>query len=41
MALDHNEEALAELEVASRMDPSQKLYRARMEEVVRLITNSK
>ena len=40
-ALNHYEEALGELEIASRMDPSQNLYRARMQEVVRLITNSK
>jgi hypothetical protein len=37
--LNHYEEALGELEIASRMDPSQDLYRARMQEVVRLITN--
>jgi tetratricopeptide (TPR) repeat protein len=41
MALNHYEEALGELEIASRMDPSQSLYRARMQEVVRLITTSK
>lgn len=41
MALNQYEEALGELEIASRMDPSQDLYRARMQEVVRLITNSK
>jgi tetratricopeptide (TPR) repeat protein len=41
MALNHYEEALGELEIASRMDPSQNLYRARMQEVVRLITTSK
>jgi len=41
MALNQYEEALAELEIASRMDPSQNLYRARMQEVVRLITTSK
>jgi tetratricopeptide (TPR) repeat protein len=41
MALNQNEEALAELEIASRMDPSQNLYRARMQELVRLITSSK
>jgi tetratricopeptide (TPR) repeat protein len=41
MALNQYEEALGELEIASRMDPSQNLYRARMQEVVRLITASK
>jgi tetratricopeptide (TPR) repeat protein len=41
MALNQYEDALGELEIASRMDPSQNLYRARMQEVVRLITNGK
>ena len=41
MALNQYEEALGELEIASRMDPSQNLYRARMQEVVRLITSTK
>ena len=41
MALNQYQEALGELEIASRMDPSQNLYRARMQEVVRLITTSK
>ena len=41
MALNQYEEALGELEIASRMDPSQNLYRARMQEVIRLITSSK
>jgi len=41
MALNQYEEALGELEIASRMDPGQNLYRARMQEVVRLITSSK
>jgi tetratricopeptide (TPR) repeat protein len=41
MALNRYEEALGELEIASRMDPSQDLYRTRMQEVVRLITTSK
>ena len=41
MALNQYEEALGELEIASRMDPSENLYRARMQEVVRLITTSK
>jgi len=41
MALNQYEEALGELEIASRMDPSENLYRARMQELVRLITASK
>lgn len=41
MALNQYEEALGELEIASRMDPSESLYRARMQELVRLITTSK
>jgi len=41
VALNRYDEALGELEIASRMDPSQALYRARMQEVVRLITSSK
>jgi tetratricopeptide (TPR) repeat protein len=41
MALNQYEEALAELETASRLDPNENLYRARMQEVVRLITTSK
>jgi tetratricopeptide (TPR) repeat protein len=41
MARNQFEEALGELEIASRMDPTQNLYRARMQEVVRLITASK
>ncbi|MFZ0797501.1 MAG: tetratricopeptide repeat protein [Terriglobales bacterium] len=41
MALNQYEEALGELEIASRLDPNENLYRARMQEVVRLITASK
>jgi tetratricopeptide (TPR) repeat protein len=41
VALNHYEEALGELEVAARLDPSQDLYRARMQEVVKLITATK
>ncbi len=41
MAFGRYEEALGELEIASRMDPSRNLYRIRMQEVVRLITSSK
>ena len=39
MAVNQYEEALGELEIAARMDPSENLYRARMQEVVRLITS--
>lgn len=41
MALNRYEEALGELEIASRLDPSQNLYRTRIQEVVRLISASK
>jgi protein O-GlcNAc transferase len=41
VALNRYEEALAELEIAAHLDPSQDLYRARMQEVVKLITASK
>lgn len=41
VALNRYDEAMGELEIASRMDPGQDLYRARMQEVVRLITSSK
>jgi tetratricopeptide (TPR) repeat protein len=41
VARDQYEEALGELEIASRMDPQEGLYRARMQEVVRLIAGSK
>jgi tetratricopeptide (TPR) repeat protein len=41
VALNRYEEALGELEIASRLDPGQDLYRARMQEVVKLITASK
>jgi len=41
MALDRYEEALGELEIASRMDPNENLYRARMQEAARMITTSK
>jgi tetratricopeptide (TPR) repeat protein len=41
VALNRYEEALGELEIAARLDPSQDLYRARMQEVVKLITASK
>ena len=41
VALNRYEEALAELEIAAQLDPTQDLYRARMQEVVKLITASK
>jgi tetratricopeptide (TPR) repeat protein len=41
MAMNQYEEALGELEIASRMDPKENLYRARMQEAVRLITTTK
>jgi tetratricopeptide (TPR) repeat protein len=41
MSLNQYEEALGELEIASRMDPKENLYRARMQEAVRLITTPK
>ena len=41
MALNRYEEALGELEIASRLDPKENLYRARMQEAVRIITTSK
>ena len=34
MTMDRNDEALAELEVASRLDPARTLYRARREELL-------
>jgi tetratricopeptide (TPR) repeat protein len=43
MSMDRNEEALSELEVASRLDPGRPLYRARREELLKLMkeTNSR
>jgi Flp pilus assembly protein TadD len=40
MALGHNDEALAELESASRLDPSEPLYRARTEELLKMMAPS-
>ena len=40
-ARNQYEEALGELEIASRLDPSQNLYRARMQEAARMITTTK
>jgi Flp pilus assembly protein TadD len=41
MALDRYEEALGELETASRLDPNENLYRTRMQEAARMITTPK
>jgi len=43
MTMDRYEEALSELETASRLDPERTLYRARREELLRLMkeTNSR
>lgn len=41
MALNRYEEALGELEIASRLDPNENLYRARMQEAARMITTTK
>jgi hypothetical protein len=38
MSTGRNDEALAELENASRLDPSQTLYRARKEELLKVMT---
>jgi hypothetical protein len=37
MATDRNDEALSELEIASHLDPAQTLYRARKEELLKLM----
>ena len=37
MAMNRNDEALAELEMASHLDPAQALYRARKEELLKLM----
>jgi tetratricopeptide (TPR) repeat protein len=41
MALNRYEEALGELEIASRLDPNENLYRNRMQEAARMITTPK
>jgi tetratricopeptide (TPR) repeat protein len=43
MSLDRYQEALSELELASRLDPARTLYRARREELLKLMkdTNSR
>jgi len=35
MAMNRNDEALAQLEIASHLDPAQNLYRARKEELMK------
>jgi tetratricopeptide (TPR) repeat protein len=37
MTMDRYEEALAELETAARLDPERKLYRARRDELLKLM----
>jgi len=37
MSMGHNDDALAEMEIATRMAPGQELYRARREELIRLM----
>jgi tetratricopeptide (TPR) repeat protein len=43
MSLDRYQEALSEIDVATRLDPERTLYRARREELLKLIkdTNSR
>jgi tetratricopeptide (TPR) repeat protein len=43
MSMHRDEEALAELETAARLDPERKLYRARRDELLKLMkeTNSR
>jgi tetratricopeptide (TPR) repeat protein len=43
MTLDRYDEALAELEIAARLDPARPLYRARRDELLKLMkqTNSR
>jgi tetratricopeptide (TPR) repeat protein len=42
MSMDRYQEALSEIEVAARMDPERQLYRARREELLKLMkTNSR
>jgi hypothetical protein len=37
MSLDRYQEALSELEVAAKLDPERSLYRARREELLKLM----
>jgi hypothetical protein len=43
MSMDRYEEALSELDAAARLDPERSLYRARREELMKLMkeTNSR
>jgi tetratricopeptide (TPR) repeat protein len=42
MSMDRYQEALAEIETATRLDPDRQLYRARREELLKLMqTNSR
>jgi Flp pilus assembly protein TadD len=40
MSLGHDNEALAEMETATRLDPGKTLYQARKEELLRLMRSS-
>jgi tetratricopeptide (TPR) repeat protein len=40
MSMDRYEEALSELELASRLDPGRTLYRARREELLKLMKDT-
>jgi len=40
ISLNRYEEALGEMQTAARMDPEQNLYRARLDELVRLMKTS-
>jgi tetratricopeptide (TPR) repeat protein len=40
MSLDRYQEALTEIDVATKLDPERKLYRARREELMRLMNNT-
>jgi tetratricopeptide (TPR) repeat protein len=42
MSMDRYQEALSEIETATRLDPDRQLYRARREELIKLMqTNSR
>jgi tetratricopeptide (TPR) repeat protein len=41
MTMNRNEEALSELELATRLDPERTLYRARREELLQLMKDPK
>jgi hypothetical protein len=40
MTMDRYQEALTELEIAARLDPESPLYRARREELMKLMKDS-